>query len=213
MQLNWRRLRDDGGATLTEVLVTVVILSVIILPLGNALIGLIRLTDGTSRRLDESHDIQLLTSYFTNDVQSVGARDWTAYPYPLTQSVELAAPPTGGRYPCGTAATPAAVLRLAWDDPTGGGPVPQVVRVAYVVQTVAGARQLHRLTCVGSATPTSDLVVVHNLGAGTPTVVCSSACTAAPAVPHTITMTVPIQHPDSPGLAEQVTVTGQRRQT
>ena len=212
MHLAHRR-GDDRGVTLTEMLVTVVILGVIMLPLGNALIGFIRNTDDTTRRLSESHDIQLAAAYFAQDVQSVGARDWSAFPYPLRQSIEPNAAAAGGLYPCGTPGTPVAVVRLAWDDPQSASASPEVVRVSYVVMTDGGRRRLHRITCVGSATPVSDLVVAHNVDTVDPVLSCSSPCTAAPAVPQSVTLTLAIRNPESPGPAVSVALTGARRQT
>jgi prepilin-type N-terminal cleavage/methylation domain-containing protein len=207
------RARDDRGVTLTEVLVTIIILGVIGMPLGNALIGFIRHTDDTTRRLSESHDIQIAAAYFAQDVQSVGARDWTSFPYPLRQSIEPDAPAAGGLYPCGTPGLPAAVVRLAWDDPQSASGTPEVVRVSYVVVTDGAERQLRRVTCVGSATPVSDLVLAHNVDEADPVLACSSPCGAAPGVPQAVTLTLSIKNPDSDGPALSVELAGQRRQT
>ena len=50
---------DDRGVTLTELLVAIAILAIIIVPLSHALIGFVRNTDPTTRRMSESHDIQV----------------------------------------------------------------------------------------------------------------------------------------------------------
>jgi prepilin-type N-terminal cleavage/methylation domain-containing protein len=205
-----RRGDDDRGLTLTELLVTIMVLGVIMVPLGNALIGFIRMTDDTSQRLSESRDAQIAAAYFAQDVQSVGTRDWTAYPYPLRQSVERDAPATGGLYPCGAAGTPAAVIRLAWDDPTSARDSPTVIRVSYVVETVGAERQLHRILCKGTAVPTSDIVIAHSLDTTLPAVTCSPACTGAPA---TVSLTLNIRDPRNTGPAFKVVLSGQRRQT
>jgi prepilin-type N-terminal cleavage/methylation domain-containing protein len=210
---------DDRGLTLIEVLVTIVILGIIVVPLGNALIGFTRNSDETILRMSESHDIQIMAAYFAEDVQSVGVRDWTADPYPLKQSIVPDVAYDAGPYPCGVAGTPVAVVRLAWDDPTTVSGTPDTVRVSYVVETVGAERQLHRVSCAASSTPTSDVVLAHNVDASLPTRVCYTAamvatsCTAAPAVPQTVTLTVTIKNPASSGPAVTVTLTGQRRQT
>lgn len=207
--------RDDRGVTLVEMLVTIVILGIIIVPLANALIGFTRNTDETTRRLGESHDVQIMAAYFAQDVQSVGVRNWTADGYPLQRSIELNAPAGSGLYPCGAAGTPDAVVRFAWDDPTTASGLGRVI-VSYVVEVVGAERQLHRLTCAGSPpTPSTpnDIVLAHNLDPTYPLTVCSSPCSGAPAVPQTVTMTVKIKNPDSSGPALTVTLTGQRRQT
>jgi prepilin-type N-terminal cleavage/methylation domain-containing protein len=206
-------LRDDRGFTLTEVLITIVILGVIILPLGNAVIGFIRLTDDTSTRLSESHDVQLAVAYFAQDVNGLGTRDWSGYPYRPRRSVELNAPATGGLYPCGPGGTPAAVLRLAWDDPESVAAAPTITRASYVVVTAGGEHTLHRMVCAGSATVVSDIVVIHNLDpAATPVVVCQPPCATVP-VPASITLTLAIKAPGNTGAATALILSGQRRQT
>lgn len=218
--------RDDDGFTLVELLIALVILGIIIAPLTGAVISYLHNTDATIGRLSESHDAQIASTYFAQDVQSIGARDWTpgSYPFPLRQSVWVAA--TGIANRCGTAGTP--VVQFSRDDISGDAvmpPVPQI-RVAYVVDTDAssGERQLRRVTCTApswnaaSSAPTSDTVIVHNLAlAGLPAVVaavtCSTTCTAAPTVPQSVTLVLTIAAPRSTDAPYVVTLTGQRRQS
>jgi prepilin-type N-terminal cleavage/methylation domain-containing protein len=207
-----RLARAERGVTLTETLVTIVVLGIIIGPLGNAVIEFIRLTDQTSVRLTESHDAQIVAAYFAQDVQSLGTRDWSAYPYGYRQSVELNVVATGGLYPCGTASTPDAAVRLAWDDPTAVTGTPQVVRVAYVVVTSGSDRQLHRLRCAGSASVVSDVTIVHDLDVAAPVVSCSTACTSS-TVPLQVSLTVQVRDPKDTGAPLVVVLSGQRRQT
>jgi prepilin-type N-terminal cleavage/methylation domain-containing protein len=198
--------RDDRGVTLPEVLVAVTILAIIIIPLSDALIGYVRNTDATTRRMNESHDIQLATTYFSRDVQNLGIRDWTSPTLPLLRSINNTS------YPCTGSGT--AVISLAGDDPASVSGTPTVIRVTYLVRVVGAERQLRRLLCRGSSTVESDIVVVHNL-VGTPAApVCApSPCTGAgAAVPQRVTLTVSIKHPASP-TATTVTLTGQRRQS
>lgn len=204
-----RLRRDQRGFTLVELLIAIVILGIIIVPLANGLIAFFRNSDATTGRLSESHDAQLAAAYFAQDVQSVGVRDWTASPYALKQSVEQNVGATGGLYPCGTGTT--AVLRLAWDDPTSASGAPATVRVAYVIATSAGGeQQLRRIACgTGTTTPTSDVVLVHNLVSAT--VVCSSQCTAA-SVPKQITLQLVIKN-SATSASLNVDLIGQRRQS
>ena len=206
-----RRLRDDRGLTLIELLVSIVILGVITVPLGDALITFFGSTGRTTNELGVSHDAQIAASYFAHDVQSLGRRDWTAPPYLLAQSVEVNVAAAGGLAPCGVAGTPDAVVRLLWDDPSVAQ-TPTLVRVAYVVRTVGTEKQLHRIRCVGGATPVSDLVLAHNVVSVDP-VVCSTSCTAAPALPQTVTLTVHLRAPGSTDPVLDIVLTGQRRQT
>jgi prepilin-type N-terminal cleavage/methylation domain-containing protein len=198
----------DSGVTLIEVLVAVVLLSIIIVPLGNALISFFKNTNATTNRLAESHDEQIAAAYFGQDVQSIGVRDWTGPPFTLQTSVEQNVGPTAGIYKCGAASLPAATLRFAWNDPTGDTST-QVVIVSYVVETVSGAKQLHRVRCAGgSTTPTSDIVLAHDLlSVGTPTFTGSST------IPQAISWTLNIRAPSNSGAALVVALYGQRRQT
>jgi prepilin-type N-terminal cleavage/methylation domain-containing protein len=207
--------RDDRGVTLTEMMIVIVVLGIITVPLGDAVITFLRNSDWVGQRLSVSHDAQIAAAYFAQDVQSIGTRDWSAATFPLTQSIELNAPATGGLYPCGPSGTPNAVVRFAWDDPTNATDVPGVVRVAYVVVTSGGERQLVRLTCSGSSTPTSTVVLAHNVDPSfTPDVDCASpsSCASAPAVPQYVTLTLQLRDPANSS-AFTVTLTGQRRQT
>ncbi len=213
--------QDDRGFTLIELLVAVVILGVIAVPLGNVMISYLHNSDATTARLSENHDAQISAAYWAADVTSIGVRSTTyssdpSAPYPLTQSVEENAPATSGLFPCGTATTPNAVIRFGWDDYPSGPSAPVTLRrVAYVVQTDStGQKQLHRLSCAGSATVVSDTVVVHNL------VSAAASCSPAPcsgsgaATPLVVNLTLAVHDPQSAGSANYpIALTGQRRQS
>jgi prepilin-type N-terminal cleavage/methylation domain-containing protein len=201
----------DDGFTLVELLITLVLMGVVGSALGTALFGFMNNTDSTTRRLGESRDAQLAASYFAQDVSALGLRDQVTdvLQQSVDTSVAPAVPPAS--LVCGTV-TPV-VVRFGWDDPTGISSNAQT-RVTYVVQTVSGERQLHRITCVGSATVRTDLVLAHNLGPTDPVVTCTApaSCTGA-AVPQTVTMVMSLKAPKSTAATYTVTLTGQRRQT
>lgn len=204
--------RGDAGFTLVELLIAITVIGIVTVPLGNVLIAYFRNTDATTARLKESHDVQITSAYWAQDVASTGTHATTS-PYGLRQSIEIAAAYDGGLYPCGAPGTPAAVVRLSWDDYATASSNATTVRVAYVVKTVSGKTELHRIRCNNSSTPISDLVLAHDLALGTPpTVTCSTTCTAA-AVPATVALNLTIRDPKSNGSAYTVTLTGQRRQT
>lgn len=217
--------RDERGFTLVELLVAVVILGIIAVPLGNVIISYIRNTDATAARLSESHDAQVSAAYFSADVASVGVRSTTyssnpAAPYPLTQSIEQNAPATSGLFPCGTGATPNAVIRFGWDDHTSGASAaPILMRVAYVsVPDATGQPQLHRLVCAGSATVVTDTVLAHDLvsvSASCASATGPTACTGSGAsVPLIANLSLTIHNPQSAGAPNyQIALTGQRRQS
>ena len=208
----------DRGFTLVELLLVIVIVGVITVPLSSVVIGFLKNTDATTARLIESHDGQIAAAYWAQDVASIGTR-LTTYPYAPQQSVELNAAYNLGPYPCGAAGTPAAVVRLAWDefsmDPATNVVTSTVVRVAYVVRTVAGATELHRLRCQGSATVVSDVTLAHVLDPATlPALTCTTPTTCTTAVvPDTLTLTLTLKDPKNQGGAYVVPLTGQRRQS
>jgi prepilin-type N-terminal cleavage/methylation domain-containing protein len=206
----------DEGFTLIELLLVIVILGIIAVPLGNVMLAYLHNTDATTGRLIESHDAQITTSYFQQDVASTGTRKWsdTNTPYAPTQSVETNVVATGGLFPCGTATTPNAVVRLAWDDSVNAtAGTSTVIRAAYVVQTASGQTQLHRLVCSGSSTVTSDTVLAHDVVSVT--VSCSSACGGSGNnVPRTVTLVLTVHDSASKaGSTYVTTLAGQRRET
>jgi prepilin-type N-terminal cleavage/methylation domain-containing protein len=208
------RSTDESGFTLIELLITVVIVGVITLPLGNLVIGYFQNTAQTQARANVSHDEQIAATYFSQDVASVGMRnpDLTAKPsvwYPSTSAAPIA---------CGSGVTP--FLAVAWDEYSSSG-------TRTTSESVYGTRshsdngrverQLLRLRCAnGSATPVSTLVLAHNL-VGTPTVACdgsSGACSNSAPLPSVIIMTITLQDPELTSSATYaVALAGQRRQT
>lgn len=218
-----RLRREERGFTLVEMLVAIVIIGIIAVPLGNVVIGYLHNADATTGRLSESHDAQISAAYFAADVASLGVRSTTyssdpSAPYPLIQSVEQNAAATGGLFPCGSAATPTAVIRFGWDDyPNAAAAAPTRMRVAYVVQADAGGQlQLHRLVCAGSASISTDTVVAHDVVAGS----LSASCTPSPCsgsgsgTPLIVNLALAVHDPASVGAPNyQIALTGQRRQS
>jgi prepilin-type N-terminal cleavage/methylation domain-containing protein len=210
-----RRAHTDAGFTLVELLVAIAILAVITVPLANVVIGAFRNTTNTSDRLELSHDAQISSSYFGRDVAEVGLRDWAnvnADAVPFKQSVQLGAAYNAGGYICGSAATPAAPVRLlsdAWD-PAISMQAASTNVVAYYLKPIdATAGELHRIKCLGPATTGVDLVLAHNVKLGSLVVTCSSACEGVP-VPGKISVTFKVTKAsvgDYP-----ITLNGQRRQ-
>lgn len=203
----------DDGFTLVELLTAVVILGIITVPLSNVVLDYLRHTDATTARLIESHDVQIASAYWVQDVAGLGVRATTS-PFALQQSVEVGVAYNAGLYPCGAAGTANAIARLAWDDASVPGVAATVVRVAYVVQTVSGQTELHRFRCEGSAAVVSDVTLAHDLDPSTPpALTCSTTCTAAPAVPAAVTIRLTVKDPNNLDAAYPVDLIGQRRQS
>jgi prepilin-type N-terminal cleavage/methylation domain-containing protein len=209
--------RPDAGFTLIEILIVVVILGVIMVPLGNAVIGFLKNTDVASDRLALSHDAQISAAYFARDVASLGIRDYTAVPsaggtVPFKQSVQIDAAYDAGGQTCGASGTTAKVRFLS-DHWHNSGPTPTVTTdiIAYYLAVNGGVTALHRMKCSGTAVPLSDVVIAHSVDvAASVNVICSSTCDAA-AVPQQVTLSFSVTKP-SIG-AYPIRLNGQRRQT
>ena len=91
-----RRLSPDDGFTLVELVVTVGILGIIVVPLTGVVLAYLRNTVDTEARLTESHDVQFAAAYWQRDVASIGVRsntyDTASHSFPLAQSVGACAP-------------------------------------------------------------------------------------------------------------------------
>lgn len=204
-----RRLStNEAGFTLIEVLITIVIMSVITVPLGNFVLSYLVSYTQTQTRMSESHDMQIAAAYFSQDVANTGLRDSNG---DATQSVWTSSFPSGY---CGSTLGGTPVLLLAWDEydwnsTTKTADTAIVHTVGYVV--VSGT--LQRAECLGtsSATLQSSSTLVHSLYGGAATPSCSSTCGAA-SPPTTITLALTLKDSASDS-GTSVTVTGQRRQS
>jgi prepilin-type N-terminal cleavage/methylation domain-containing protein len=210
------RIRSEGGFTLVELLVAIVILGIITIPLSGTVVSALKNTGTTEDRMDLSHDAQISSSYFARDVAGVGMRDYelvNGESVPFKSSVQLNAAYDEGGYTCGDASTPLAAVRLlsdAWD-PDVSMTAPETVVVAYYLKSVDGSTELHRLRCSGGNAPV-DIPLAHNVKPGPDPVkvTCSTACNAA-TPPNEITLSLVATKPsvgDYP-----ITLNGQRRQS
>jgi prepilin-type N-terminal cleavage/methylation domain-containing protein len=208
-----RATRPDAGFTLIELLITVVILSVITLPLANFVLSYLTNYTQTQSRMSESHDIQIATAYFSQDVANTGLRDTSDG---AQQSVWTTGFPAGS---CASAISGTPLLLLAWDEyrwdsSTGTAPAPTVDSVAYI----SDANGLERAYCQGTAVAASTLqssnTVVHNFTSAT--VGCpssASACAGVPA-PAIVNLTITIAADASGSTAPApIVLSGERRQS
>jgi prepilin-type N-terminal cleavage/methylation domain-containing protein len=194
--------RGERGFTLVELLITISLMGVVSLALGDLLINALREMSATSDRMDLSQDAQLSAVYFAQDVAAVGLRDYTAGTpsLPFKPSVQLNTQDDS----CGP--LPTSVLRLLSDDWT----IPTTRRTATVLYYLQG-EDLHRATCLGPATvPTSDVVIVQNVVPSSVSVTCPTSCTAA-TLPATITLHLVANKPSTGDYP--ITLTGLRRQS
>lgn len=125
--------------TLIELLITVVITGLILAPIAASLFLGLRTTDGTLLRLHESHDRQLLSTYFPRDVLSAESE-------PDTQAG--CSPPS---YPN--------KLRLEWSERIG---VTNTYVAAYQTAPEGADWKLNRHFCINGVL-TESVTVAHRL--------------------------------------------------
>lgn len=161
---------NQSGFTLMELLVAIVILGVIMGPVAASVIAVIHNTASTQQRLTESHDAQISTAYFGNDVQSAGVTGTVTSGYDSGCLVAGYTP----------------ILQFQWTEYDVTGSVTAYNVATYETQAVAGAQPaLHRVNCRGAApgsTPqSSDVIVAHLLSSSVAPAVCVYTCANQPA--------------------------------
>lgn len=162
------RRRQDGGFTLVELMISMVILSVVVPALALALLTVLRTTANVTQRYGDSQAQQQTATWFSADAQSaqtilgVGAADATDC---------LATAPGGG----------SVVLPFRWKDQTVS---PQTTYVAdYYLANSGGTTSLNRLLCskqAGGFTAIQNIRLVDSVTSATP---CGSSCSSTQAAP------------------------------
>lgn len=211
-----RRVRNDRGFTLIELLFTVVIMGIITVPLGNFMLSYVDNYTTTQNRISDSHDIQIATAYFSQDVANFGLHQGSPnYGYSPSAWV-----PTSSTLPasyCGKSAGPL-VLLLSWDVWTVGGNPPTGTDQPASVAYVKSANTLARVFCKTGTTTATNTTIVDNLQSATASCASPTQCDATtPSPPATISLTLSIAtgsaSSDQAAPTHAVVLTGQRRQT
>jgi prepilin-type N-terminal cleavage/methylation domain-containing protein len=208
-----RRLGAEDGFTLVELVVTVGIIGMIVVPLTGVVLAYLHNTVDTQARLTESHDVQFAAAYWQRDVASIGVRsstyDTANHLFPLAQSV--------GVTPCGLPAGASAVATLAWSELTSldSTDPPVTVKVTYASRPDGGVFELLRVRC-GSKPSTVSLA--DSLLAP-PTLVClqpggGSSCTdGGDQVPVLVKLRLEVHDTTASLSTYTATLSGERRQT
>jgi prepilin-type N-terminal cleavage/methylation domain-containing protein len=137
--------KGQQGYTLVEVIASVVILGIIIVPLGTAMVVGFRTVVGIQERLAGSADVQQLSTYFPSDVASVD-----------TDGVNPTTVDDQGV--CKASPTEESLITFRWDQDLGTGG--QTV-VRYLGRGSGIDSELVRRSCRGSAAPVEIVLAKH----------------------------------------------------
>lgn len=152
-----RDVRSEGGFTLVELLLVIVMLGIIIAPLTAGLMVGLRTTDETANRLAGSNDAQLLSLWLPPDIQSTG-----------NVAGDVVFSPTSNTECSGISNR----LRLRWRE-TQGSTTNTFVTAYAIVSNGDGRWFLRRYLCVNGGAATFN-VVARNLASSTATSVSTS---------------------------------------
>jgi prepilin-type N-terminal cleavage/methylation domain-containing protein len=213
----WRARRGagEGGFTLIELVISVAILGLVSAALLEVVFQYAKTTVDTSARLTESTDQQFISTYWQDDVSSLGRRTFNAATgtFSTDQSVFAPGPGPGG---CGASVGSVAVA-LAWNEfavgvaPAADPWVATPHQVAYVTVPNGSRYLLQRVRCKNGSQVGLPLTVAHNL-TGTPTISCDTACGAV-TLPNRVSMTFTVRDKDHPtSVGYTTTVSADRRQ-
>ena len=222
MQLDHERVRrthHESGFTLIELVVSVAILGVVSAALLGIVLQYAKTTVDTRSRLTESTDQQFISTYWQDDVSSLGRRslDVATATFSTDQSVFIGPGGPGG---CGSSAG-SVVVSFAWNEFDVGTAPPanpwnsKPQQVAYVTVPNGSRLLLQRVRCSNGVEKPAT-TVAHNLTAA-PTISCDTDTATTrcppPTLPNRVSMTFTVQdaaNANSPGYT--TTVSADRRQ-
>ena len=183
----------DGGFTLIEVLISVVLLAMIMGALTTALLTSINLSSSTTQHTRDSNDAQLIAGYLVRDAQSAGATNSITGSVDAKYGITLASD-AGCSVPSGDAP----IVRFEWLDRTSAAQNYDDIAVYYYVPPASGkSGQVVRKTCGTSPDFASTNTLARNIPAK-PTASCDPT-PDCPGLPSTVSLTVSeVQHPTQP---------------
>lgn len=210
-----RSPRSDDGFTLIELVISVAILGIIVAALCGVMLQYLKTTTDTSARLNESTDEQFISTYWQNDVSSLGRRsfDSSTKTVPPAQSVFVGSAGPGG---CGSSVG-SVVVAFAWNQFLVGASIPDDAwnttsnEVAYVTVPNGPRLLLQRVRCKNGVAST-PLTVAHNLTTA-PTISCDTTCTSS-TLPNRVSMTFTVKDKaNANSVGYTTTVSADRRES
>ncbi|MGO9872199.1 MAG: putative Ig domain-containing protein [Acidimicrobiia bacterium] len=163
--------RREGGFTLVEMLVAVVIEAMIVGALGAAFIGIVRGTSQVNTSLSQSGDARIAAAYIISDAANSSGPEIS-----LTDTTTCAdaTPPVAG--------TETPVVRFDWSCPSSSGTTTPIIVIYYLV-----SNDLVRRECSNSTVSSSDRIVASQVA--TATAACSPTANCS-GTPTSITVTI-----------------------
>ena len=162
--------RREGGFTLVEMLVAVVIEAMIVGALAAAFIGIVRGTSQVNQSLSQSGDARIAAAYIISDAANSSGPEISLTD---TTSCADATPPVPG--------TETPVVRFDWSSPSSSGTTTPIIVIYYLV-----SNDLIRREC-SNGTLVSDRIVASQVAAATAACAPTANCTGTPT---SITVTI-----------------------
>ena len=180
--------RDDGGFTLVELLIVIVIEALIVGGLGSAFILVMNNSTSVKENLNRTTDARNAGWYIVSDARNSSGPETSLSD---TASCPDPSPPVAG--------TPSAVVRFNWNSTSAAG-----ATTANVVNYVLVSNALLRRVCRGGAL-VSDTALATNVTSVAVACAPTANCTGSPT---SITATITETQVSAGGAAFQYTVTG-----
>jgi type II secretory pathway pseudopilin PulG len=184
----------EGGFTLVELLITIVILTLITGTLGAVFMTAMRTTTNNSETVHASNDAQLIAAFLVRDAQSAGGTNAVTGLIDPTLGVSVNwIAEHGGNDPdpavCTESNPDQLLIRFSWRDYVSSTTSHvHLAKYYYVSPSGNAAGQIVRLTCVDSAQESEQALGTH-VGTPPPVAACvpSSDC---PGLPDLVELTV-----------------------
>lgn len=156
--------RGQGGMTLVEMMVAMVIIAIIVASIAQSVILGMQTVGDSNARLTESVGVAFASAYFIPDVESAAS---------VAVNSDVDCDVSG-----------ASVARFEWADSDGS-------RIAtYGVRDHNGERSLVRRLC-SNGVAGSEIVLVRTISSTLPTPVCEpTACTSTPSTPTVVRLSL-----------------------